>query len=43
MEEAHRRILRAALQPAKPEKSFKEFLLQMPEGGDVSIFERRST
>jgi hypothetical protein len=25
----------------KPEKDFKEFLLEMPEGGDDHVFERR--
>ena len=40
VEEAHRRVLRFALLSKKPKKSFKEFLLEMPEGGDDSIFER---
>ena len=40
VEEAHRRILRIALLSKKPKKSFKEFLLEMPEGGDDSIFDR---
>ena len=39
VEEAHRRILRIALLSKKPKKSFKEFLLEMPEGGDDSIFD----
>ena len=41
VEEAHRRILRLALLSKKPEKDFKEFLLEMPEGGDDHVFERR--
>ena len=41
VEEAHRRILRLALLSKKPEKDFKEFLLEMPEGGDDDVFERR--
>jgi len=41
VEEAHRRILRLALLSKKPEKDFKEFLLEMPEGGDDQVFERR--
>jgi hypothetical protein len=40
VEEAHRRILRLALLSKKPKKGFKEFLLEMPEGGDDSIFDR---
>jgi plasmid stability protein len=40
VEEAHRRILRLALLSKKPEKDFKEFLLEMPEGGDDHVFER---
>jgi antitoxin FitA len=40
VEEAHRRILSLALLSKKPKKSFKEFLLEMPEGGDDSIFDR---
>jgi hypothetical protein len=27
----------------KPKKGFKEFLLEMPEGGDDSIFERHTS
>jgi antitoxin FitA len=42
VEEAHRRVLRAALRPEGPKKTFKEFLLEMPEGGEDSIFERQS-
>ena len=41
VEEAHRRILRLALLSKKPDKDFKEFLLEMPEGGDDDVFERR--
>jgi plasmid stability protein len=41
VEEAHRRILRAALSANKPKKSFKELLLEMPENEDGSIFDRR--
>jgi antitoxin FitA len=41
VEEAHRRILRAALLASKPKKSFKELLLEMPENEDDSIFGRR--
>ena len=41
VEEAHRRILRAAaLLSKKPKKGFKEFLLEMPEGGDDLSFDR---
>jgi hypothetical protein len=40
VEEAHRRVLRVALLSKKPKKGFKEFLLEMPEGGDDSIFAR---
>ena len=40
VEEAHRRILRLALLSKKPKKGFKEFLLEMPQGGDDSIFDR---
>jgi antitoxin FitA len=40
VEEAHRRILRLALLSKKSKKSFKEFLLEMPGGGDDSIFDR---
>jgi antitoxin FitA len=43
VEEAHRRILRLALLSKKPKKGFKEFLLEMPEGGDDHVFERRSS
>jgi antitoxin FitA len=43
VEEAHRRILRAALLPTKPKKTFKEHLLEMPEGGEDSVFQRHST
>jgi plasmid stability protein len=38
VEEAHRRILRLALLSKK--KGFKQFLLEMPEGGDDDIFNR---
>ena len=40
VEEAHRRVLRAALLSKKPKKGFKEFLLEMPDGGEDSFFER---
>jgi antitoxin FitA len=40
VEEAHRRILRLALLSKKPKKSFKQFLLEMPEGADDDIFDR---
>ena len=43
VEEAHRRLLRAALLAPEPKKSFKEFLLEMPEGGEDSVFERHTT
>jgi hypothetical protein len=43
VEEAHRRVLRAALLAPEPKKSFKEFLLEMPEGGEDSVFERHTT
>ncbi len=42
VEEAHRRILRLALLSRKPKKGFKEFLLEMPEGGDDGVFNRQS-
>jgi antitoxin FitA len=41
VEEAHRRILRVALLSREPKKDFKEFLLEMPEGGDDLVFNRR--
>jgi plasmid stability protein len=41
VEEAHRRILRVALLSKKPKKGFKEFLLEMPEGGDDHVFDRQ--
>jgi plasmid stability protein len=40
VEEAHRRILRLALLSKKPKKGFKEFLLEMPKGGDDYNFDR---
>jgi len=40
VEEAHRRVLRVALLSKRPGKSFKDFLLEMPEGGDDALFER---
>jgi len=43
MEEEHRRILREVLEPEKKERSFKEFLMSMPDVGDDSIFERDRT
>ena len=43
VEEAHRRVPRAALLAPEPKKSFKEFLLEMPEGGEDSVFERQTT
>jgi antitoxin FitA len=43
VEEAHRRILRLALLSKKHKKGFKEFLLEMPGGGDDSIFDRHSS
>jgi hypothetical protein len=39
VEEAHRRLLRRALLADKPKKSFKDFLLEMPEG--KALFRRR--
>lgn len=39
-EEEHREILRAALKEAGPEKSLKELLLEMPDVGEDSDFER---
>jgi antitoxin FitA len=41
VEEAHRRVFRLALLSNKPKKAFKEFLLEMPEGGDDGIFDRQ--
>jgi len=41
MEEEHRRILREALLgPSKKRRSFKEFLLAMPNVGEDGDFER---
>ncbi len=41
MEEEHRRILREALlAPSKKKRSFKEFLLSMPNVGEDRDFER---
>ncbi len=42
VEEEHRRILREALLPAVGARAstLKEYLLQMPLGGDDSVFER---
>ena len=41
MEEEHRRILRGALLgPSKKRRSFKEFLLAMPNVGEDGDFER---
>jgi antitoxin FitA len=43
VEVSHRRLLRAALLSPKPEKTFKEFLLERPRGGQDSVFDRHST
>jgi len=43
VEEAHRRVLRAALLAPKPKKTFKEFLLETPQGGEDTVFERHTT
>jgi plasmid stability protein len=40
VEEAHRRLLRSVLLSRKSTKTFKEALLEMPDDGDDSIFER---
>lgn len=40
VEEAHRRLLRSVLLSKKITKTFKEALLEMPDEGDNSIFER---
>jgi plasmid stability protein len=42
LEEEHRRILRAALLPeaGKHAMTFKEYLTEMPQGGDDAVFER---
>jgi antitoxin FitA len=40
VEEAHRRLLRSFLLHKKPSKTFKEALLEMPDDGDHSIFQR---
>ncbi|MBV8173426.1 MAG: DNA-binding protein [Verrucomicrobia bacterium] len=40
VEEAHRRLLRSALLSKKKTKTFKEALLEMPDDGDDSVFER---
>jgi len=39
-EEEHREILRSALKKPGPKSSLKELLLEMPEGGEDSDFER---
>ena len=39
-EAEHREILREALSPPPPKKSFKEFLLEMPDVGEDADFER---
>jgi len=39
-EEEHRQILREALRPKGPAKSFKEILLEMPDVGRDQDFER---
>ena len=42
LEEEHRRILRAALLPAVGTEAttLKEYLMEMPQGGDDAVFER---
>jgi plasmid stability protein len=42
LEEEHRRILRVALLPGggKEAITFKEYLMEMPQGGDDAAFER---
>jgi plasmid stability protein len=42
VEEEHRRILRAAVLPAggREVSTFKEYLMEMPPGGDAASFER---
>jgi len=40
MEAEHRDILRAALRPAAPKTSFKEWLLKMPDVGTDKDFAR---
>ena len=40
VEEAHRRLLRSALLSKNNAKTFKEALLEMPDDGDDSVFER---
>jgi antitoxin FitA len=40
VEEAHRRLLRSVLLSRKPNKSFKEALLEMPDDGDDSFLKR---
>jgi plasmid stability protein len=42
LEEEHRRILRAALLPAAGTEALtlKEYLIEMPQGGDDAAFER---
>lgn len=42
VEEEHRRILRAALSPGGDSRmlTLKEYLLEMPSGGDDGAFER---
>ena len=40
VEEAHRRLLRSVLLSKKSTKTFKEALLEMPDDGDDSIFDR---
>ena len=42
LEEEHRRILRQALLPAigTEAMTFKEYLMEMPQGGEDAVFER---
>jgi plasmid stability protein len=42
LEEEHRRILRAAVHPAggRDGLTFKEYLMEIPAGGDDACFER---
>jgi plasmid stability protein len=42
LEEEHRRILRAAVLPAggKERLTFKQYLMEMPPGGEDACFER---
>ena len=43
LEEEHRRILRAAVHASNGKETLKEYLMEMPPGGDDACFERAAT